>query len=198
MASILTITVDEYNDATKFRLYDRTDWNGGFDSTQITSVLVTVTFNDTDYTLKLYDTADSTDLIGLASSYVTLFGESVNSSYDVAAVDLLDSEGIPFTPDRYPDGFYEIRIDVAHTTDGGLYDTPQEGFLAHAFCKATQLPLLIDFNNFDTMELRVQSLLIALLHSAKRAAELGRESQFTNKVKALNAFFKARNLSDCW
>jgi len=198
MASILTIVVEEYNDATKFKLFDRTDWNGGFNNANITSVLITVTHNEIDYTLKVYDIGDATNLLGMDSTFNSLVGASLNSFYEVNAPTLLDPLGIPFAPNRFPDGFYEIRVDVVHTVEGALDDTTQEGFLAHAFCKATQLPLLIDFNNFDYQEVRMQTLLIALLQSAKRAAELGRESQFNNKIQTINRFYSARNLSDCW
>jgi len=198
MANTIIIAVEESNDATTFLLYDRTVWEVAFDNTTITSVLLTVTYDSVDYTLKLWDTADATDLTGLDNTYVNLFGTSVNSYYTADVADLLDTSGDPIDADRFPDGYYEINITVVHTIDGSIEDTISEGFLSHAYCKATQLPLLIDLDDFDYHENRLQAILIALLNSTKRAAELGRSTQFTNKVTKINAFFDARSLSDCW
>lgn len=196
MATLL-IGVEEYSNATNFKLYDNTVWSS-FSHSDITSVNLTVTYDSTDYTYKLWDTADATDETSMDATFENLFGTSVNSYISIGPDDITDGSGTVLDATRFPDGYYQIKLDVVHTGDGALTVTDSEGFLAEAYCKASQLPMLIDLSNFDHIESRLQRMVIAMLDAAVRAAELGRYSDFDDIVDTINNFYSARDLTDLW
>jgi hypothetical protein len=63
---------------------------------------------------------------------------------------------------------------------------------------ASKLPLLIDIDDFDYEENRLQFLCIAMLRTATWAAELGREAEFTTLTNKINAFLDARSINEIW
>jgi hypothetical protein len=193
----LAIAIEEYTNATKFKLSDNTDWVG-FSDADITSVDLTVTYDSTDYTLELYDSVGGINLISLGATSVNLFGDSINSYYDVNPEDLLDGTGASLDADYFPDGYYTIKLDVEHDTEGSMTDTETEGFLAEAYCKAAQLPFELDVDDLDYHESRLQFLIIAMLDAAVRAAELSRYTDFEEIVETINGFYSARSLTDLW
>jgi len=199
--STLTIAIEESSDATYAKLYDRTDWDS-WDETKILTVDLTVTYDSTDYTLELYDSGGGIDLLGIddASVYTNLCGTSVNSYYEIDPNLILDVGGDPLNASYFPDGYYEFKLDVTSTMagDATLTTTNTEGFLAEAYCKSSQLPHLLDLNDFDAHESRLQRALISMLDAAVRAGELGEYTAFDTIVTKINAFFSARELTDCW
>lgn len=196
--STLVIDIDELSDGSAFKIYDRTDWSPAFDYTNVTNVLVTVTYNSTDYTLELVDTGESKDLIGMDSNFTNLFGSSCTANYEVACSSLLDGSSSPLAEERFEDGFYQIKLEVTYTGEGDMEDTSDQGFMAHAECRATLAPLKLDFDNFDYHYNRSLFLLIAELDSAKFAASLGRSTQFTTILNKITDFLDANNISRCW
>lgn len=193
----LAIAVEEYSNATKFKLYDRTDW-ATFDETKVNEVILTVTYDSTDYTLTLYDEG-VVDLLGIdGGTFINLCGDAVNSYYDVNPEDITDVSGNGLDDDYFPDGYYEIKLDVDHDDEGAMTVTNTEGFLAEAYCKATQLPFELDIDDLDFEESRLQFLVIAMLDAAVRAAELSRYTDFDEIVTTINSFYSARSLTDCW
>lgn len=190
-----TIEVIELEDATGFKLYDLTDWAAPFDYTEVTAVSLTVEYDGTTYT---YTSAGGllTDL-GMDGTYVNLCGPALNSYFTVTP-DKLYSGSAQLNAAYFPDGYYEITLYCTHTVDGDIEDTSRQGFLAENYMMASKLPLLIDPDNFDYEENRLQFLCIALLRAATWAADLGRQSEFTTITSKVNDFLDARNINEIW
>lgn len=189
-----TIEVIEKEDATGFKLYDLTNWVGGFNQALVTALSLTVEYLGDTYT---YTSAAGllTDC-GLAPGYNTLFGAALNSYY-VVTPDKLYSGTTQLNSTYFPDGYYEITL---YCTYGGVdeEDTSRQGFLAESYLMASKLPLLIDMDDFDYEENRLQFLCIGMLRSATWAAELGREGDFVTLTTKINEFLDARSLNEIW
>jgi len=193
----LKIAIEEYSNATNFKLYDQTIW-GGFDNTDVSYVNLTVTYQGTDYTYKLWDDGDGTDETGMDGTFVNLFGDDVASYIDIAPSDLLSGVGVALDAVRFPDGYYQIKLNVTHAVEGAMVITNYEGFLAEAYCKSAELPFLLDIRDFNHYESRLQRMIISMLDGAVRAAELGRYTDFDAILDKINAFYSARDLTDLW
>jgi len=178
-------------------LYDQTIW-GGFDNTDVSYVNLTVTYQGTDYTYKLWDDGDGTDETGMDGTFVNLFGDDVASYIDIAPSDLLSGVGVALDAVRFPDGYYQIKLNVTHAVEGAMTITNSEGFLAEAYCKSAELPFLLDIRDFDHHESRLQRMIISMLDAAVRAGELGRYTDFDVILDKINAFYSARDLTDLW
>ena len=202
MTSTFAVTITEQADAQSFYLYDDTVWtpDGGFTSTDVTAFAISVDYGSATYSVTYtvgagtsydYDTT-------AAGSYDNMFGIGRNAYWSVAPADLLlDGSGAAIAATYFPDGYYDFTISITYdTTDASKNVT--KGFLAHAECKASQLPLLFNMNNYDYEERRLTFLIISLLASAKDTAELGRQAQFETIVGRINDFYSANDISSCW
>lgn len=186
----LDIEIIEKEDATYFKLYDLTVWGGLFDYTLVTAASLSVEHLGLTYT---YDIL--TDL-GMDGTYITLCGDSLNSYFEVYPDKLLN--GItPLNSTYFPDGYYEITLNITYNTIDESAVSNQ-GFLAESYLMASRLPLFIDPDNFDYEENRLQFLCIAMLRTATWAAELGRESEFTTLTNKVNDFLDARSINEIW
>lgn len=186
----LIIEIIEKEDATCFKLYDLTVWGGLFDYTKLTSAVLSVEYLGDTYT---YDIL--TDL-GMDGTFITFAGDSLNSYFNVYPNKLLNGT-VPLNSTYFPDGYYEITLNITYDgTDDS--DISNQGFLAETYLMASKLPLLIDPDNFDYEENRLQFLIIAMLRSATWAAELGREAEFTTLTSKINDFLDARGINEIW
>lgn len=193
----LSIYVVESADAETFKLYDQSTW-APFTWGNVTIVDLTVVYNSTTYTHRLYKTAPTAvNHIGLDATYVNLFGTSANSYYAVTPAELLTSGGVALNATYFPDGYYEITLDVTYSAVIQT-DTSTQGFLSESYLMASQLPLQIDLDNFDYEENRLQFLCIALLQSCKWAGDLGRQTQFELFSAKVNSFLDAKEISSVW
>jgi len=191
----LDINIKEQSDGESFKIYDRSDWTEllAYDHTLLTYVSLTVTYDSTDYTYKLVDTGDATDEIELLATFDNIFGNGVGAYFEVAPSDF----SVSMADTYYTDGYYTIKLNI--TYDSTAYeDTCYQGFLAHTRCKSTMLPLLIDMDNIDYKESRLHFMIIALLNAAEDAAEMGRATQFSEKLVTINSLLDARSLENCW
>jgi hypothetical protein len=186
----LDIEVIEKEDATYFKLYDLTVWGGMFNFALVTSAELSVDYLGTTYT---YDIL--TDL-GMDGTYITLCGNSLNSYFEVYPIKLLNGT-TPLNTTYFPDGYYEITLNVTYNAVDES-DVSNQGFLAESYLMASKLPLLIDLDDFDYEENRLQFLCIAMLRCATWAAELGREAEFTTLTNKTNAFLDARSINEIW
>jgi len=186
----LIIEVIEKEDASYFKLYDLTVWGGLFNHALVSSAVLSIEYLGNTYTYDIL--AD----IGLDASFITLFGDSLNSYFEVYPDKLLNG-ATPLNTTYFPDGYYEITLDIVY--DGVAdSDVSNQGFLAESYLMASKLPLLIDPDNFDYEENRLQFLTIAMLRSATWAAELGRQTEFTTLTNKINTFLDARSINEIW
>jgi len=195
MAFSLDIAISEQSDGETFKIYDQSDWTAltAFDHSLLTNVNLTITYDSTEYTYELVDTSGGVDEIGLLATFDNIFGNGSGAYLEIAPSDFTPSLADTY----YTDGYYTIKLEITYdTTD--YEDTNYEGFLAHTKCKSTMLPLLIDMNNIDYKESRLHFMLIALLNSSEEAAEMGRKTQFEEKLVTINDILDSRDLSSCW
>lgn len=186
----LVIEVIENEDATSFKLYDLTVWGGLFNHVLLTAAELSVEYLGDTYT---YDIL--TDL-GMDGTFINLCGDSLNSYFEVTPDKLLNGT-TPINSTYFPDGYYEITLNI--TYNGVEYsDVSNQGFLAETYLMAAKLPLLIDIDNFDYEENRLQFLTIAMLRSATWAAELGQQTEFTTLTTKINEFLDARSINEIW
>jgi len=196
MALTIQFSVVEEDDGLSFRLYDETDWSG-YDFIYLSSVVLTATYDGTDYSVTLYDVSKSINLLGITPSYVNLVGESPTAYFEITPDLLVNDDGDAIGTTYFNDGYYEFSLvvtydDVEYT---GVYSA---GFLAELTLMASQLPLQIDIYNFNYHENRIQFLLIALINSCKWAASLGKYTQFTQFVEKANALLSNRDIVPVW
>lgn len=186
----MTIEVIEKTDATGFKLYDLTAWAGGFNFALLSSAVLTVEYLGNTYT---YDIL--TDL-GMDGTYINMCGDALNSYFVVTPDKLSDGTDVLNTT-YFPDGYYEITLDIDYNESLDS-DVSNQGFLAETYMMASKLPLLIDPDNFDYEENRLQFLCIAMLRSATWAAQLGRETEFITLTNKINDFLDARSINEIW
>ena len=194
MAVTLAIEIMENTDATGFKLYDLSNWDGPFVHTNVTAVSLELEYKGDTYT---YTSIPGllTDL-GMDGTYITLCGPSLNSYYQITP-DKFYNGGTQLNSTYFSDGYYEITLYV--TYDGTAYeDYSHQGFLAENYMMASKLPLLIDIDDFDYEENRLQFLTIAMLRAATWAAELGRQTEFEDLTDKVNDFLDARNINEIW
>jgi len=195
MAFSLDIAISEQSDGESFKIYDRSDWTEltAFDHSLLTNVNLTITYNSTEYTYELVNTGSAVDEIGLLATFDNIFGNGSGAYLEIAPSDFTPSLADTY----YTDGYYSIKLDITYdTTD--YDDTNNEGFLAQTKCKSTMLPLLIDMNNIDYKESRLHFMIIALLNSSEEVAEMGRQTQFEEKLVTINDILDSRDLQSPW
>ena len=193
MADTLKIYIVEADDAESFKLYDQSDW-AAFAFGNVTVATMTVEYGGVTYT---YTTG--TGLLadfGMDGTYTNLCGVSVNSYFSVTP-DVLYNAGTQLNSTYFPDGYYEITLNVTYSAVPKT-DTSTQGFLSESYLLASQLPLQINMDNFNYEENRLQFLCIALMNSAKWAGELGRETSFSTITTKINSFLDARDISAVW
>jgi len=191
----LTIEVIEQEDAKGFKLYDLSAWPAPFDHTKVTVASLTVEHGGVTYTYTS-PAGLMTDL-GMVPANVNLCGDALNSFF-VVTPGKLYSGAAQLNSTYFPDGFYEITLYVTYTGEGPLEDTSRQGFLAENYLMASKLPLLIDPDNFDYEENRLQFLCIAMLRASTWAADLGRIAEFETLTAKVNDFLDARNINEIW
>ena len=202
MTSTFAVTITEQAAATSFYLYDDTNWtpDSGYTSTDLTAFAISVDYGNATYS-KTYTVGaggsfdyDTT----AANTYDNMFGIGRAAYWSVAPADLLlDGSGAAIAATYFPDGYYDFTISITYdTTDTS--ENVTKGFIAHAECKASQLPLLFDMNNYDYEERRLTFLIISLLNSATYASDLGRQLQFETIIGRINDFYTANDISNCW
>jgi hypothetical protein len=193
MADVLTIYIQEEDDATAFKLYDQTDWTL-FAHGNVTVATMTLEYNSTTYT---YTTGTGLLVdLGMGATFTNLCGTNSNSYFSVTPA-VFYNGSTQLNATYFPDGYYEITLNITYSAVAKT-DTSYQGFLSETYQMAAQLPLQIDMNDFDYEENRLQFLCIALLQSCKWAGELGRSTQFTKFTDKVNDLLSARNISGVW
>lgn len=194
MSSTLDVEIIEQAGAETARLYDRTDWtaDGGFDYTKWTVFSISVDYDGDTYS-KTYTIA--TD-VAPDATFTNLFGTSPGSYFTINPEDLLD-DTTPIDDTYFPDGYYDFTVSITYDTTDAT-DNLTRGFVAHAECKAQHLPLEFDFENYDYYERRLSFLIIALLNSARWAAEESLQTSFETIIDKINDMYDAEDISDCW
>lgn len=187
--------LQEAQDATCFRIWDESVWNGESDNT--TEAKVVIFFLDADGNETQYDNynlitgADKTKF----NEYLTRDGHIINiADLTIGGI----AAGVRFT-----DGYYIIRT---YYNDGSYseaatpsYDNPQ-AFLAKSRCMSRKLPAKLSWPltteqyqiNRDIFQQR------AYLEAAENSADLGKMTQFQKFMEIINEIFSNYNIENCW
>jgi hypothetical protein len=191
----LVIEIVENTDATGFKLYDLTPWAGGFDHTLLTDIDIEIEYQGDTYTY-VPTALDLKTEMGVGAGYINMCGNALNSYFTVTP-DHFYNGTVQLNSTYFPDGYYEITVSI--TYDGSAdSDDSHQGFLAENYMMASKLPLLIDIDDFDYEENRLQFLTIAMLRAASWAAELGRQTEFEDLTDKVNDFLDARSINEIW
>jgi hypothetical protein len=193
----LTIEIIEKEDASYFKLYDLTVYGGLFSHLLVNqlSLTLSVEYNGDTYTYVPTGASLYEDM-GIDATYINLCGDSLNS-YFIVNPERLQNGSVVLNSDYFPDGYYEITLSLIYDSVAES-DVSNQGFLAESYLMAAKLPLLIDPDNFDYEENRLQFLTIAMLRSATWCAELGRETEFYTLTTKINSFLDARSINEIW
>ena len=191
----LVIEIVENTDATGFKLYDLTTWAGGFNHVLLTAIAIEIEYQGDTYTY-VPTALDLKTEMGVGAGYVNMCGNALNSYFTVTPDHFYDGT-TQLNSTYFPDGYYEITVNITYNGAADSDDSHQ-GFLAENYMMASKLPLLIDIDDFDYEENRLQFLTIAMLRAASWAAELGRQTEFEDLTDKVNDFLDARSINEIW
>lgn len=185
----------EAQDATAFRIWDMSTWNG--ESGITTECIVRVTHYDVDGNTTVYDDyplidgADTTKF----DQYIDIDGHTVELS------DLTINGAEP--PERFIDGYYIIRIvysDGSYAVGSEPYYDNIQAFLAKARCKARKMPNKLSWPmTREVYEINRDIFLLRMyLDSAEDSADLGKENEYRNTIELINNIFSYYAIDECF
>lgn len=174
---VLRMDIEEFNDASAARFYDKTVWAGH--EANIVSARITMKSDqfEGNYEFRLINGADRTVLDDyLLNGFINV---SLNSFVGVEPL----PEGDPIIlPETYPDGYYEFTLEVLITGDTEVSTYMEnQGFFAFIENRAARLKL-------DLPEYVLEHFitLYMYLYAAKAAASVGQISKYTRFVNFVN------------
>ena len=130
-----SFTVQEAQDATAFKIFDASTWNG--ESGITTWCVLRLFFYAADGTITEYD-----DYELITGADTAKFDEYLDSDGHTVEITDLTIDGVA-ADDRFEDGYYVVRIlysDGTYASGSEPYYDNVQAFLAHARCKARKLP----------------------------------------------------------
>lgn len=183
--------VQEGQDATCFRVWDESIWNGEENST--TSCNVTIFFYKEDGSIIQFDVYPLIDGVDTSKfeEYLSRDGHIINMTD-------LKIGGTPQSG-RFEDGYYIIRLDYSEGDTPVIYDNPQ-AFLAKSRCMSRKLPAKLSWPltneqyqiNRDIFQQR------AYLEAAENAADLAKLDQFLKFMEIIKKIFSNYEIENCW
>lgn len=187
--------VQEAQDATAFRLWDSSTWNG--ESGITTFCVVRLFFVAVDGTITAYD-----DYELISGADTTKFDEYI--SIDGHTVEITDlTIGGAAAEERFEDGYYIVRIvysDGTYAVGSEPYYDNTQAFLAKARCKARKLPVKLTWPLTDGMyeinrDIFMQSM---YLGAAEDSVDLGKENEYRNFMDLINNIFSYYAIDECF
>jgi len=185
----------EAQDATAFRIWDESTWNGESGST--TFCVVRITHYDVDGVTTEYD-----DYELITGGVTTKFDEYLDIDGHIVEITDLTIDGVA-ADDRFIDGYYLIKIVYSEGSyDAGsepYYDNIQ-AFLAKARCKARKLPNKLSWPITDAVyEINRDIFLLRMfLDAAEDSADLGKETEYRNTIDLINNIFSYYEIDECF
>ena len=172
----LRIDVEEFNDASKIVIYDKSNWNG--QTANITALKIVMESNV--LTTKEFLMDAQTIIAFLTDKQIALLPSAFLSITP-------DTEVMP---DRFPDGYYEFKI-MATFTDTTVNEyTDNQGFISYLKTDALRARL----NLPATQKERFINLHI-FLYAAEAAASTGKPEQFQKIVEYVSKKIANYNVS---
>lgn len=176
---VLRMDVEQFNDASAARFYDKSVWAGH--QANITSARITMRTDQFSglYQFLLVDGADRTILDEfLDDGFINI---SPNAFERV--LEMGEAEDPDFTlPERYPDGYYQFELEVLISGDLEITSYMEnQGFFAFMENRAARLKL-----NLPEHVMEQFITLYMYLYAAKAAASVGQISKYTSFVNYVN------------
>ena len=185
----------EAQDATAFRIWDMSIWNG--ESGLTTECIVKVVYYDVDGNTTVYD-----DYPLISGADTTKFDEYID--IDGHIVELADLTINGEEPDeRFIDGYYIITItynDGTYSAGSEPYYDNIQAFLAKARCKARKLPAKLSWPMTDAVyEINRDIFLLRMyLDAAEDSADLGKENEYRNFINLINNIYSYYAIDECF
>lgn len=187
--------VQEAQDATAFRLWDSSIWNG--ESGITTICVVRLFYYDVDGTITAYD-----DYELITGADTTKFDEYISIDGHTVEITDLTIGGDP-AEERFVDGYYVVRIiysDGTYVVGSEPYFDNTQAFLAKARCKARKLPVKLTWPLTGNMyeinrDIFMQSM---YLGAAEDSVDLGKENEFRKFMDLINNIFDYYAISECF
>lgn len=189
--------IEEAQDATGFKIWDKSTWSGESDNT--TLCIVRIAYTDDNDVITAYD-----DYPLIAGADKTKFNEYLSSDGLLINLSDLTIGGLAPSLDKFPDGYYEITT----IYDDGTYNAGTEpyyknvqAFLAKYRCMKRTMPskLLswpisedVRIKNYDIYSVGLY------LDAAEDAADLGLKTQFRKFIALIRQIFDFYTIPDVW
>lgn len=176
---VLRMDVEQFNDASAARFYDKTVWAGH--QVNITSARITMRSDQFDglYQFLLMDGANR----AILDDFLTAGFINISPNAFTRVLELGEEVDPSFTmPETYPDGYYQFELEVMISGDEEISSYMEnQGFFAFMENRAARLKL-----NLPEYVLEEFITLYMYLYAAKAAASVGQISKYTSLVNYVN------------
>lgn len=187
--------VNEGQDATAFRIWDNSTWNG--ESAITTFCVVRLYHYDVDGVITEYD-----DYELISGAVTTKYDEYLDIDGHTIDIEDLTIAGAS-AGTRFADGYYIVQVVYSDGTyavaDMPYYDNTQ-AFLAQARCMARKLPAKLVWPMTDAVressrDIQMQRM---YLDAAEDSADLNKEVEYRSIIDYVNAIFTQYSVSNCF
>lgn len=174
---VLRMDVEQFNDATAARFYDKSVWLNHKNNITSARIVMTSDQFEGEYQIILAKSGNRT----LFDDF--LLNGFINIGPRGFTKVLTEEDPLPNILDEtFPDGYYEFTLEVLVTGDGEVSEyTDNQGFLAFMSNEAERLKLDLPSYVMDQF-----ITLYMYLYCAKAAASVGQISKFTKFVNYIN------------
>lgn len=185
----------EGQDATEFRIWDMSIWNG--ESGLTTYCVLRMFHYDVDGNVTEYD-----DYPLISGADTTKFDEYIDIDGHIVSIDDMTIDGAS-AGERWEDGYYVVRIvysDGSYAVGSEPYYDNLQAFLAKARCKARKLPIKLSWPMTDAVyEINRDIFLLRMyLDAAEDSADLGKENEYRNFIELINNIFSYYAIDECF
>jgi hypothetical protein len=181
MAFTVSNFIEPSQDATAFKISDRSNWSDDAAPSQASIVTAQLSIEGDPL-----DSAVTYDILTNGGDR-TNFNEYLdNSGHEVKASDL----GL----DDFQDGYYKITLTMNDGADDYTYANEQ-AFLAYARLKARRLPLLLDEDDLVYKDNETLYSINMYLKAAELAVEMGMKDDFDIIMERINEYYNTYGIS---
>jgi hypothetical protein len=187
--------IQEAQDATALRIWDKSIWTG--ESGNTTFCEVRITHYDVDDVATEYDPYEL-----ITGVDTTKFDEYLSDDGHIIEIADLTIDSLS-AGERFEDGYYLIKVvysEGSYAEDLKPYYDNTQAFLAKARCKARKLPTKLSWPLTDVMY-RINRDIFSMsmyLQAAEDAADLGKESQYRTLIDIINNIFDTYEIESCF
>jgi len=185
----------EAQDATSFKIWDQSTWNG--ESALTSFCVVRVFFYAVDGTVTEYD-----DYELISGVDTTKYDEYLDIDGHEIEIDDLTISGAS-AEERFVDGYYVIRTvysDGSYAVGSEPYYDNTQAFLAKNRCKARKLPVKLTWPLTDAVQEKNRDIQLQRMYldAAEDAADLGKLNEYRNFIDLIDNIFAYYAIAECF